>query len=185
MKKVNDKSISITIEKRLHEHKIELRIGNWSKKFDLNYVNIIIAMTLNHCTKNKDFIIKGYLITSKTVYLILKTNEKTFDNLLKKIEIHIHFLLKIHKKQIQNSYENDFIADEEDSTFYTIRRPLFKLQPLKNEHLVLLITGKKVVLPYYNRELEDLKLFIRNHPFCSAIDYSGAIGPVDMTLLND
>ncbi len=185
MKKVDDKSISITIEKRLHEHKIELRIGNWSKKFDLNYVNTLIAMTLNHCTKDKDFIINGYLMTSKTVYLIVKKNEKIFDNLLNKIEIHVHLLLKIHKKEIQKSHENDFMADDDDSAFYIIRKPLFKLYPLKNEHLIQLITGKKVLLPYYNRELEDLKLLIRNHPFCSAIDYSGAIGPVDVTLIAD
>lgn len=185
MKKVDDKSISIIIEKHLHEHKIELRIGNWSKKFDLNYVNTLIAMTLNHCTKDKDFIINGYLMTSKTIYLIVKTNEKTFDNLLNKIEIHIHLLLKIHKKEIQKIHENDFMADDDDSAFYIIRKPLFKLYPLKTEHLVKLITGKKVLLPYYNRELEDLKLLIRNHPFCSAIDYSGAIGPVDVTVLND
>jgi len=183
MKKVDDKSISITIEKRLHEHKIELRIGNWSKKLDLNYVNTLIAMTLNHCTKDKDFIIKGYLMTSKTIYLIVKTNEKIFDNLLNKIEKHVYLLLKTHKKEIQNCYENDFM--DEDTAFYTIRKPLFKLYSLKNGHLVQLITGKKVLLPYYNRELEDLKLLIRNHPFCSAIDYSGAIGPVNVTLIAD
>ena len=185
MKKVDDKSISITIEKRLHEHKIELRIGNWSKKLDLNYVNTLIAMTLNHCTKDKDFIIKGYLMTSKTIYLIVKTNEKTFDNLLNKIEIHIHLLLKIHKKEIQKIHENDFMADDKDDAFYTIRKPLFKLYPLKNEYLIQLLTGKKVVLPYFDRKLEDLKLMIQHHPFCSAIDYSGAIGPVDVTLIAD
>lgn len=185
MKKNDDTSTSLVFKKHLHNHKVELRIGNWRKHFELNYVKTIIAMTLNHCTKDKQFIINGYLITSKTVYLILKTNEKTFENLLKKIEIHIHLLLKTHKKDIQNSYENDFLDYEEDSTFYTIRRPLFKLHPLKNEHLVQLITGKKVLLPYFDRELEDLKLMIHNYPFCSAIDYSGAIGPVDVTLLND
>lgn len=182
MKKIEDTSISLNFKKHLHNHKVELKIENWRKHFDLNYVNTIIAMTLNHCTKNKEFIINGYLITSKTIYLIVKTNEKTFDNLLNKIEIHIHLLLKTHKKEIQNSYENDFIEDEEDKTFYTIRKPLFKLYPLKNEHLVQLITGKKVLLPYFDRKLEDLKLLIHNHPFCSAIDYSGAIGPVDVTV---
>jgi hypothetical protein len=185
MKKNDDTVTSLIFKKHLHQHKVELKIGNWKKHFDSNYVNTIIAMTLNHCTKDKEYIINGYLITSKTIYLIVKTNEKTFDNLLNKIENHLHLILKMHKKAIQNNYENDFIANDEGNNFYTIGKPLFKLFPLKKEHLIQLITGKKVLLPYYNRELEDLKLMIHNHPFCSAIDYSGAIGPVDVTLLND
>lgn len=185
MKKDDDTSTSLVFKKHLHNHKVELGIGNWRKHFDSNYINTIIAMTLNHCTKDKEFIINGYLITSKSIYLIVQTNEKTFDTLLNKIEKHVHLLVKTHKKGIQNNYENDFIEYEEDSTFYTIGKPLFKLYLLKNEHLVQLITGKKVLLPYFNPELEDLKLMILHHPFCSAIDYSGALGPVDVTLLND
>jgi hypothetical protein len=69
--------------------------------------------------------------------------------------------------------------------FYVIHEPLFELYPLKNNHLIQLITGKKVELPYFDRELENLKFMIAHHTFCSAIDYSGALGPVDVTLLED
>ncbi|MGH2664783.1 hypothetical protein [Flavobacterium sp.] len=185
MKKVEDKPIPLISKKHLYHHKVELRLGNWKNNFDISYVNTTIAIALNHCCKYNDLIINGYLITTKNLYLIAKTNEKTIDVILNKIERHIHFLLKADNRIIKkNIFNIDFIVDDED-VFYEIHEPLFKVYPFKNDHLIQLITGKKVKLPYFDRKLEDLKLMILHHRFCSAIDYSGAIGPVDVTLLNN
>ncbi|CAD0007531.1 hypothetical protein [Flavobacterium chungangense] len=182
MKKMNDKSVSIIIKKHLYSHEAELKLGDWKNQFHLNYVKTLIAMALNHCTENDNLIINGYLITDKTLYLIVKTNDKNFDSSLKKIENNIHFLLENHTKELKTIDRYSFETHEEK--LYFIRKPLFKMYPLKNEHLIQLLTGKKVTLPYFDRKLEDLKLLIRNHPFCSAVDYAGAIGPVDIALLN-
>ncbi|HEX8014944.1 MAG TPA: hypothetical protein VF465_06910 [Flavobacterium sp.] len=184
MKKIEDKSVSIIINPQLYSHQAGLKLGDWEKYFNLKYVNTLIAMALNQCIKNDELIINGYLITDKILYLVVKSNEKKFDSILKKLENHIHFLLEIHKKESQNIDNYNFETDNE-SAYYHIRKPFFKFHPLNNEYLVPLITGKKVTLPYFDRKLEYLKMIIQNNPFCSAIDYSGALGPVIVTLLND
>jgi hypothetical protein len=185
MKKIDNKPECTTTKKHLYNHKVELRIGDWKNHFDLNYANTIIAMALNHCTKDKDFFINGYLITSQNLYLIAKTEKKAIDTILNKMEQHINLLLQIHNQKLRNNkYETNFIV-EDGNVFCLIHEPLFELYPFKNNHLIQLITGKKVELPYFDRELENLKFMVRHHSFCSAIDYSGAIGPVDVTLLED
>ncbi|KQX09909.1 hypothetical protein [Flavobacterium sp. Root420] len=183
MKKTENISVSIISEKYYHNHKLELRIGDWKKHFDPNYVNTIIAMALNHCTEETDFIINGYLITSKNLYLVAKTDKKRFDEMLHKIEHHINLLLKFLTPE-KNKYEIDFYIDQDDN-YSIIHEPLFTVYPFKNDYLIRLITGKKVVLPYYNPELESLKSIVQHHPFCSVIDYSGAIGPVTVIPLKD
>jgi hypothetical protein len=185
MRKTDDKTINLISKKNFYNHKIELRIGAWKNHFDFNYANTIIAMALNHCTKDKDFFVNGYLITSQSLYLVAKTEKKAIDTILNKMEQHINLLLQIHNQKLKNNkYETNFIVDDEN-IFYVIHEPLFELYPFKNNHLIQLITGKKVALPYFDRELENLKFMVRHHSFCSAIDYSGAIGPVDVTLLED
>jgi hypothetical protein len=149
-------------------HKIELRLGEWKKKYEISYVNSLIAIALNHCVKDSELTIHGYLITKDKVYLVAKTVKEPIIEILDKIEIHLCFLLQEHTK-----------------SYYAFQKPFFKTYPLKNDYLVQLITGKKVELPYHDRELEELKFIIKHSSFCSCIDYSGALGPVDVTLLED
>lgn len=183
--KKNVNTIEVIASKPLYYHKVMLKIGNWKKHFDLNYVNTIIAMALNYCCKKKELFINGYLITSQNLYLIVQTNEEIIDATVNRIELQIILLLKINPEKLkENNFEISFIADDEN-VFYAGRRSLFKIYPLHNDRLVKLITGKKVELPYFDNNLEDLKAMIHSHPFCSAIDYSGALGPVDVTVLED
>lgn len=183
MKKIENTPPEILSKKHLYTHKAELRIGDWKKHFDFNYINSIIAMALNYCNKNQDLIINGYLITRQNLYLIVKTHDKTIDATIHKLEAQISFLLKMNPQKFKKEkYEIAFIVDDED-LFYGVRGSLFKIHPLKNTYLIHLITGKNVTLPYFNPEVENLKRMIKNHPFCSAIDYSGAIGPVAVDLL--
>ncbi|MEN2399208.1 hypothetical protein GKZ90_0005435 [Flavobacterium sp. MC2016-06] len=185
MKKIENTAITVLSKKHFYKHNAVLKIGDWKNNFDLNYRNSIIAIALNHCCKHNDLIINGYLITTNNLYLVAKSNEKLLDAILNKLEHQINHLLKLDHKAIHKKKFNiDFIIDDEE-TFYEIQEPLFKIYPLKDDYLITLITGKKVTLPYFDRRLEDLKSMIQNHPFCSAIDYSGAIGPVYMTLLEE
>ena len=185
MKKIEDKSVHLVIRKHFYNHKAELRLEDWKNHFDPGYIKTIIAMTLNHFIKEKEIIINGYLITDKSIYLVFKSERKTIEDLLKKIESHLFFLLKRHhRKANPNSYKNDFSSNDEN-IFHLIYEPLFTYNPLKNDFLIQLITGKKVELPYRDRELEYLKSEIKNNPFCSAIDYSGALGPVDVVLIDN
>ncbi|TPG40829.1 hypothetical protein [Flavobacterium pectinovorum] len=183
----NNENISkIAIAKpQLQRHKVKLKIGNWKNHFDLNYVNTIIAMALSDFDDNISFDIKGYLITSQNLYLVVQTTEKSIEKMVHKIEIKIIFLLKNNPQKLkENRRETSFIADDENF-FYEARKPLFKIYPLENGHLVKLITGEKVTLPYFDRDLKELKALIHNHPFCSAIHYLGGIDPVEMEEIKD
>lgn len=185
MKKIESTPEIPLSKKHFYTHKTELKIGNWKNNFDLNYTNSIIAIALNHSCKYHDLIINGYLMTAKSLYVVAKTHEKSIENVLNKIENHIHLLLKSDNQTLKNKNFNiDFILDHED-VFFEIQEPLFKVSPLKNDYLIALITGKKIGIPYYDRRLEALKKLVHHHPFCSAVDYSGAIGPVQVTLLKD
>lgn len=186
MKKSDENTEQLAVsKKREHTHKVVLKIGNWRKQLDFNYIKTILAIALNYCCKSHELIINGYLITDQNLYLIIKTNEKSIDTIIKKIELQTILLLKINPKELkENKYEISFITDDEN-IIYTPHKSLFKIYPLQDEYLIKLITGKKITLPYYDRNLEDLKLMIHNHPFCSAIDYLGAIGPVHVTLLEN
>ncbi|MFZ0599667.1 MAG: hypothetical protein WAM46_21950 [Flavobacterium sp.] len=178
MKKIEDLTPDLVTKKHLYDHKAELEIGEWKKHFDFNYVNTIIAMALNHCIKKHELTVNGYLITKDNLYLIVKTHEKSIHAAIEKLEIHITFLLKINPQQLKmNKYEMAFVVDDED-VFYAVRGSLFKINPLNNNYLTALLTGEKVTLPYFNPELESLKSMLKNHTFCSVIDYSGAVGPV-------
>lgn len=182
MKKTeNIKKVAISYPK-LYQHKVTLKIGNWKKHFDFNYVNTIIAMALNNFEKESyTLFINGYLITSQNLYLVVQINDKRIEELVTRIETKIILLLKTFPQKLkENRREISFIADDENN-FYEARKPLFKIYPLENDHLVKLITGEKVTLPYFDRNLKELKALIHNHPFCSAIYYLKCYGPVRVT----
>jgi len=170
---------------QLHILKVTLKIGSWKKYFDSIYVNTIIAMALNDFDDKIFFYINGYLITSHNLYLVVQTTEVKKDEMVSKIETKIIQLLKANPQKRQESRDEISLISDDESLFYPVRKPLFKILPLENDHLIKLITGKKVKLPYYDQNLENLKKMIHNHPFCSAIHYLGGIGPVEVTLLKD
>ncbi|WP_316632401.1 hypothetical protein [uncultured Flavobacterium sp.] len=181
MKKTENTSKVAVAAPQFHRHKVMLKIGNWKKHFDFNYVNTIIALALNDFDDKFFFYINGYLITSQNIYLVVQTNEKNIDEMVNKIETKIILLLKTNPQKLkENRGEISFIADDEN-IFYEARKPLFKIYPLENDHLVKLITGEKVTLPYFDRNLKELKTLIHNHPFCSAIHYIGGVSPVKVT----
>jgi len=170
---------------QLHRHKVTLKIGKWKKYFDSNYVSTIIAMALNDFDDKIFFFINGYLITSQNLYLVVQTAEIEKDQMVSKIEAKIVLLLKKNPQKPKDSHSEISLVADDKSLFNIIRKPLFEIYPLENDHLVKLITGQKVTLPYFDQNLKDLKTLIHNHPFCSAINYLGGISPVKVTLYKD
>lgn len=183
MRKTDDKPTSMVSKRHFYSHEIELKLGNWKKHFDFNYRSTVIVMALNHFIKEHELVVNGYLITTKSLFLIVKTEKKSIDELVEKIELHIAFLLKKYDNKFTNSISKDDFLIEMENILYTVHQPLFKLKMIKSNYLIKLITGQKIDIPYYDPELEYLKLLIKNHPFCSSIDYSGALGPVEIVLL--
>lgn len=142
--------------------------------------------------------IVGYLITGRMVHLVLDMEgELTKDeqeNILGEL---VHNLNKKVREAIETRQEkNDFNEyrlemggedDVDDDELTDTGRPLMHLietSPFSNYLLVQLITGARVELGYYSPQLAMLKDSIHNYPFCSAIDYAGAKGPVLITKLN-
>jgi len=154
---------------------ITLKVGKWRSLFTEQHFNILIAEALNKTLLDDAYekTLIGYLITYRKVYLILKIKQTMLQKML-------HFFYKAVKTALEQYVEKT--AEAVTSDGFIQGEPLFEQLPLKNDHLIKLITGRKVKLPYYSPTLERLKEKIRNYNFCSAIDYSGAIGPVLVTL---
>ena len=160
-----------------------LKIGHWKNAFTEQQCKVMIAESLNLTVSESEFrhSITGYLITRRRVCLVLRIDPRRVRKML-------HFFYEAMKKKIEgySGIEHKIIPvdhskrDHEESK--QLQEPLFEEFPMLNHLLVKLITGKTVVLPYYSPHLERLKERIRNYPFCSAIDYSGAKSPVLVTV---
>jgi hypothetical protein len=65
------------------------------------------------------------------------------------------------------------LLNEERIARHDLFEKLFEEFPLHDEDMVRLLTGRPVVSPYYDPNLERLKESVRNDPFCSTLDYEG------------
>ncbi len=147
-----------------------LYIKSWEKEIPTDWINIIIAKALNYCVYNESLVIKGYLLTKKRLCLIVINESHS-----------IKHILNVFAKEVAKdiyTYENSFgkymKVLEGSNTF----KELFIQYPLYNQYIIKLITGKKIILPYKNPHVTRLEKMIHDYNYCSAIDYSGAIGPV-------
>jgi hypothetical protein len=165
-------------------HSISLIIGSWKEQFMDEQIKLIIAEALNYCTCNHKLHIVGYLITKRRVCLVLKIIEADLTKILDVFFEKVGKLIRQHQEHVRSQ---NFKTYEKENIIQIARlfKDLFIQIPLINAHLIKLITGRPVVLPYYNPHLARLKDRIHNYNFCSAIDYSGAKGPVVVTLLEE
>jgi hypothetical protein len=183
------KSNTGTDERLVHKpdelsiHNIGLIIGPWKKLFTDEQTKILIAKALNYCAYHEGMHIVGYLITERRVCLILNINKTDIKQMLLLFYDSVrHYINKYRDWQKNQHWQIDESVKE---LVITERfRDLFKQYPLMNDDLVKLITGQKVTLPYYSPHLAILKDRVRNYNFCSAIDYSGAEGPVYLKMLH-
>ncbi len=148
-------------------HHLVLVIKSWEKEIPTDWRNIIIAKALNYCIYNESLVIKGYLLTKKRLCLIVISESHS-----------IRHILNVFAKEVVKgiyNYENNFGKYLEESRTFN---ELFIQYPLYNPYIIKLITGKKIILPYNNPHVTRLEKRIHDYNYCSAIDYSGAIGPV-------
>lgn len=163
-------------------HAIALTVGAWKELFPDEQYNIIIANALNYCTCNDGLTIAGYLITNRRMFLVLEISSAHIESMLVLFYERVRREIKKHKEQIKDQRWRTYDSEEQtksDELFVN----LFKQYPLVNDHLIGLITGRLVNLLYYSPHLARLKDRIHNYNFCSALDYSGAKGPVIVKLL--
>jgi hypothetical protein len=158
-----------------------LTIGQWQELFADEERKLMIARALNYCINKEELIVNGYLITNTTVWLVMQIDAgdiSRFDRMLqdkmrKDIQLHTD-----RQKRLQHRVYNHVKSNNSMGN-------LFTQIPFVDDSLVKLITGKNVHMPYHDPQLARLKDIISYSRFCSAIDYSGAKGPVIVSLLND
>lgn len=160
---------------------ITLKIGRWKFHFTEAECNIMIAEALNDWAASPEpelagVKITGYLISSTKLYLVLYHPE---DFKLSLLDIFYGEIGKAIRDRHHHFKANTQVTVPEKEK----NKKLFDVLPVNNDYVTLLITGRQVRIPYYNPHLAWLENYIQNHNFCSALDYSGAKGPVEVCLL--
>jgi hypothetical protein len=178
---------SIVRKERVHEctiHSYTLKIGAWRQLFAPEECKLIMAEAMNATLNSGEFrlALTGYLFTDYRACIILQTEHRKirlffdmfYDCIRSGIRHHVDKISKpgMKKKLLEELNSHDDLFEN-----------LFREHPLKDEHLIALITGRSVELPYSDPQLERLKEKIRNHRYCSAVDYLGAQSPVNVRLL--
>lgn len=166
--------------KKIKVQPIGLLIGPWKNYVsELEYKTIICeALTNCVCSGNPLIEIRGYLITRRRVFLVLKTKFEELNHFLHKfyeyVRVHV---LRLLREEYHKTI-GEIIEIEEE------RIKLFDRFSLQNSYFTDLLCGKKVHLPYYDPQLERLKNFLTHQRYCSLVDYSGkdAKGPVIMNI---
>ncbi|HEU4716471.1 MAG TPA: hypothetical protein VFU15_01505 [Bacteroidia bacterium] len=167
------------------ETNVQLAIGEWRELFTESEYKLIIAESLNETVVTRGFhtILNGYLITKRRVCLVLHGDREKAQAMLDVFYRNVkkQLLRRLHAKPAEMQKE---IIHRLALEGHEGHRHLFREFPLYNYVLVRLITGRPAGVLYYSPHVERLKERIRNYPYCSAIDYSGAKGPVIVTTVN-
>jgi len=155
----------------LREHSRLLVMNSWRLDIPEEHRNIIIANALNNCVLYKSLNLVGYLITSRRLFIIGASENTPFQEILYYFYRCVETGIAEYKKMI-NDYDDAYHLE------HHVHHKLFTPYPFLNDYIRALITGKEVHIGYYDPYLERLKHYIHNHNYCSALDYSGAKGPV-------
>jgi hypothetical protein len=169
--------------KKTGDYNLVLHIGVWRKYIPEQQIKLIIAEALSYCVSFEDLIIKGYLISSKKVYLVLKCEEKKIAPVFFTFYHEVRKGIRIEWQKLKLPHH--FNEDKKEITLEDLFKNIFSVHHFMNYELHKLITGHDIEFIYYDPQLARLKEFIHNYNFCSAIDYSGAEGPVKMNKEED
>ncbi|NTE05732.1 hypothetical protein G6M26_21070 [Agrobacterium tumefaciens] len=157
-------------------HHIELIFGAWKDGFAPDEIKNIMAETLNKWTvvHQKYLDLNGYLITDRSLFLIVAVHQVSFDELLFSFYAGVSKAIKKQHHMVRAIYNEE---EEGDNSKRLYLQP-FEKRVFYDDHLIALLTGEKVSSVYYDPSLERLKQNIHHYTYCSAIDYAGGVGPV-------
>jgi len=162
-----------------------LRAKSWKNYLPELQYKFIIARAFNDVLYDtgpvyKKFLITGYLIHRRRIYIVCKLRSISIDRVLEllhekiKLALELEEQKRIEKKRFNESTDVQHLSIPETG--------FFDFFPFNNEWLKLLITGHAVNLRYHDPLLDNLKNIVSNEPFCSCIDYSGEKGPVIVSI---
>jgi len=183
-KKIDDNTPEV-IEIESGEHHsanpVFLKMGAWRHLFSEHQRKIIIAEALNTGINDEKLSISGYLITGWSVCLVLMTHKKQLHKILEFFDEYVRKEIAKYHRELE---EHNLRIYHEDDPFLSVmhKDELFEPYMEENDYLVRLITGREVKQLYYDPHVARLKDIVNNERFCSAIDYSGAMGPVMVKL---
>ena len=166
---IKKEGIIIAAQKAPHKlYSIWLTPCDWKKLFTKEEYYLIMTESLNSTVYNDKMILNGYLLTHNSLCLILDNDEENCHRVL------LAFFERVKKSILQHRKKKY----HKEESIKLSRYYLFKKHSLNNPALVKLLTGTPVNLPYYDPQLARLENKLQEEPFCSVIDYSGAVGPV-------
>ena len=159
-----------------------LKIGLWKAWFPDEQNKVLISRALNECTCGGHLNIKGYLITDRRLYLVLGMELEHIDHGLNLFYAALKKEIKQRLDWFESMERHRLITKQPD--FEESWKHLFTRYLLLDFDFINAITHKKQPLGHYhspchyNPRLARLINKMQKYNFCSAIDYSGACGPV-------
>lgn len=164
-------------EKHPREMAFVLRMGKWRHAFNEYQYKSMVAVALNACTDQdtEEFWVKvaGYLITGKRLVIVWKIVKGEPERIFHFFETRLRAEIRKMKKYLEEEQRQESGMPEID-----LHEKLFEKHLLYRDHLVEIITGQPVDLPYYDPQLARLKAYLHHENFCSVLDYTGAKSPV-------
>lgn len=150
--------------------RIVLVSGTWRNLLPGKIYHILVAKALNVLVRQEVWEILGYLLTKKRVFLVFNKKKEAIPSPKEQLEFEM-------RRCIQE-YFDDQGTSCSPSIYPFPPDPLFTLCSFQDDDLIRLLAGEKVDPGYPDPRLDRLRQMVRHHPYCSVIDYSGAVGPV-------
>lgn len=167
-------------KKHVTHQTIELIQKDWKKLVPVAIREVVLAKALNRWSHKHKTPIYGYLITKRRLILMLPKETKNHPN-------HLHEFYKIVAEELKHYFKSEKKLNYElihgGVAKHSEGSHLFHQKLVYDDILNRLLTGKSINKAYYNAHNARLQDKIRNYNYCSAIDYSGAKGPVHVTKL--
>lgn len=165
-----------------HPHKpptyrFTLCLRDWRRQVPQDVRNLIFSEAVNFCIEAKILEVVGYLMSSTKIRVILdRKNSEVLHG------------LELFTSLVEDALTRYHFSQQESATVDPLSMPkytknkLFKVAHFNNYLLARLITGRRVNRPYEDPYIIRLKRYIKYRNFCSVVDYSGAIGPVNVVV---
>lgn len=150
---------------------VKLIAKKWRSLLSENSYKLIIVEALNYCVHNGDLHLRGYLITSDSVYIIARQSEDEINCVLD--EFYKQVMHKLHKYFKNTNIPVVGLVQEKNLVFLRVT--------FNPGMLSRLLLGHQVNLPYFSPKLEFLKDKINNYRYCSTNSYQGALGLVKLS----